>query len=84
MTLNEAYELAVEELGGPVESPAYREGDLVGFFPAPVDMGEFEVVNPGVGPVVVDLVSGEVSRFGSSLFEWPGWLADGGVEVTVG
>lgn len=83
MTLTEASEVAARAFDGPVADTAYREGDLVGFFPAPVDMGDFELVSDGAGPVVVDLTSGEVTRFGSSILDWPEWLADGGTEVSL-
>lgn len=89
MTLTEASDLAAEALGGPVGEHAVRRGRLVAFFPEveTIDLGGIEVEfdRPGDGPALVNLDTREVEVLGSSVIDWPEWLADGeGEDVTIG
>ena len=76
-----ASELASQALDGPVYDRTITHGNLQAFFPAPqiitLDGMEVEMVRVGVGPVLVNNKTGEVTRLGSLIFDWPEWVREG-------
>lgn len=80
MKMDDVFKAAEEALGVPVAEPGLRNGRVVAVYPAirTIDLGGqvVEFAQPGIGPALVDVISGEVEALGSSIFSWPEWLAD--------